>query len=232
MIKLQHKTRLIQISRNRVNSIERASFVNLRKLRTLRLSHNFIESFPSNAIQETPVLYSLDLSNNKLEFVSGIYLYGAHKLNCTFLGDLFNRAKMLQELNLAGNKIDCCLMSDYFTRLVNERFVRVIDTLSNDLFRQTECGQPIRNVGLTVDQVSIPCPTTTTTTTTSTTTTSTTSTSTTTTTTTRIEVVPNEATTVETIATTMAVYIGSMWNDPDMALFAYLSLPLYTLFLV
>ena len=130
MIKLQHKTRLIQISRNRVNSIERASFVNLRKLRTLRLSHNFIESFPSNAIQETPVLYSLDLSNNKLESVSGKDLYReAHKLNCTYLGDLFNRAKMLQELNLAGNKIDCCLMSDYFTRLVNERFVRVIDKL-------------------------------------------------------------------------------------------------------
>ena len=33
---------------------------------------------------------------------------------------------MLQELNLAGNKIDCCLMSDYFTRLVNERYVQFI----------------------------------------------------------------------------------------------------------
>ena len=71
------------------------------------ICNNKVSHFPSNALQNTPVLNTLDLSNNRIDNITK---------------DLIDRAPMISKLNLAGNQIDCCTMKWSFDRLENKRY--------------------------------------------------------------------------------------------------------------
>ena len=133
------KLQVLNLSGNKVHTIEKNAFKNLNELVSLDLSHNYLSSIPNGNDVGLNTLKHLKLQRNSIrETVEQYSLRGYNQLEYLFLGEnsirrisprAFLYMPSLQELNLLNNKISS-LDNDAFVGLSN---LTRLDLMGNNL---------------------------------------------------------------------------------------------------
>ncbi|OQR75328.1 slit3 protein-like [Tropilaelaps mercedesae] len=108
------RLRVLDLSHNKLTRLDFSAFRTLGSLETLQLQNNLIEFVADNTFAALGSLQLLVLSNNRLKSVGPHMLAGLRSVLTLQLdrnrleaihNDAFNNVSMLQEVNLAGNRL-------------------------------------------------------------------------------------------------------------------------------
>lgn len=133
----------LALRRNKLQTIRREHFMNMRKLKCLYLGGNNIHSIESGSFENLESLTDLDLSNNGLDFIPSDWL--KWQWNLRVLDVRGNRFKCLEQmsLNTAPSLSTLYLQNNPITHITGSIVSKFAPNAV--IYLQNECGSKIQN---------------------------------------------------------------------------------------